>query len=307
MRMKKSVLFIAAILFAGITALAQPQKVIEKQFEKFHTVKVEDKFILKLFHSDRFSVRITTDERIAAHVQAYEKNGTLYLILDEKGYSSDLKKQLRQKGAAEPVLEAEVYMPSFNSLVLSDKVILTRCDDFTTDNFTLTASGNAKVQQLSLACETCEIDASKGAQVTAKVDVASKLYLTTSNTANVSLTQNGGNAFLELGGSSLVDMKATVKDIEIDAESGAESHVSGTASLVTINAANLTRTDVELLEANEGVVTQTGSSKCHVNVVDKLKVNLTGGSMLTFKRTPSIIVERIVNSTLITADDPKRK
>jgi hypothetical protein len=29
--------------------------------------------------------------------------------------------------------------------------------------------------------------------------------------------------------------------------------------------------------------------------------------MLTFKRSPAIEVERIVNSTLIKADDPKRK
>ena len=38
-----------------------------------------------------------------------------------------------------------------------------------------------------------------------------------------------------------------------------------------------------------------------------MRVNLTGGCMLTFKRTPRIEVERIVNSTLIKADDPKRK
>jgi hypothetical protein len=69
----------------------------------------------------------------------------------------------------------------------------------------------------------------------------------------------------------------------------------------------MSRTDAELLEVKEGQITQTGSSKCHVNVTDKMKVNLTGGCMLTFKRTPVIEVERIVGSTLIKADDPKRK
>lgn len=305
--MKKSILLLVTTLLVGFAASAQPQKVIEKQFEGFHSVKVEDKFVVKLIHSDGFSVRITTDERIAAHVQAYEKNGTLYLILDEKGYSSDLKKQLRQKGSAQPILEAEIYMPTIKSLTLSDKVLLSQCDNFAVDNVTFTVSGDAKVHQLNFACETCELNVSKSAQVTAKMDVASKLYLTTSNSAHVSLTQNGGNAFLEVGGSSLVDMKAVVKDIEVAAVSGAESHISGTASLVTVNAAGMSRTDAELLEAPEGVVTQTGSSKCHVNVVDKLRVNLTGGCMLTFKRTPSILVDRIVNSTLIKADDPKRK
>ena len=77
--------------------------------------------------------------------------------------------------------------------------------------------------------------------------------------------------------------------------------------MLTVNASGLSRTDAELLEVKEGQMTQTGSSKCHVNVTEKMKVNLTGGCMLTFKRAPSIEVERIVNSTLIKADDPKRK
>ena len=65
--------------------------------------------------------------------------------------------------------------------------------------------------------------------------------------------------------------------------------------------------DAEALEVKEGNFLQSGSSKCHVNVEDRMRVNLTGGCMLTFKRTPRIEVERIVNSTLIKADDPKRK
>ena len=103
--MKKSLVFIIACLLWGSVAYAQPQKLIEKDFEKFSTVKIEDKFDVKMYTSDRYSVRINVDERIAAHVQAYEKNGTLYLILDEKGYTKELKKQLKQKGAAQPVLE----------------------------------------------------------------------------------------------------------------------------------------------------------------------------------------------------------
>ena len=95
--MKKSLVFIIACLLWGSVAYAQPQKLIEKDFEKFSTVKVEDKFDVKMYTSDRYSVRINVDERIAAHVQAYEKNGTLYLILDEKGYTKELKKQLKQR------------------------------------------------------------------------------------------------------------------------------------------------------------------------------------------------------------------
>lgn len=305
--MKKLIFMIAAMLLMGANAFAQPLLVQDKDFEKFLSLNVESDFIVKLVKSDSYAVKLTTDERIAAHVQAFVKNGTLYLILDEKGYTPELKKQLRQKGAAAPVLQAEVYMPTLNSLIMNGKSQLVHCDSFYNENFTATLSGNAVAAQLNLGCSTAELNVSKGAKVTAALAVESKVYLNTSNSATVSLTQNGGNAFLKLGGSSLVDMRAEAQSVEVEASSSAESHVSGVASMLKVTAVGLSRTDTELLETKDGDVTLSGSAKCHVNVTDNLKVNLTGGSMLTFKRKPSIEVDRIVNSTLIKADDPKRK
>lgn len=305
--MKRMIICIISCLLFGVMASAQPQKVIEKEFEKFSTVNVQDKFVVRLIRSDKYSVRINVDERIAAHVQAYEKNGVLYLVLNEKGYTKELKKDLKQKGAAQPVLEAMIYMPEINSLIFSDNVTVAYSDELKSEKFTLTASDNAKVQHLRVTCSTADMNVSRSAEVSAEMYVASRLYIKSSNSAKVSIVQNGGNAFLEQDGSSLIDFKATVQSLEVLASSGAESRISGTASMLTVDASGYSRTDAELLDVTEGLITQTGSSKCHVNVSDKMKVNLTGGSMLTFKRTPTIEVDRILNSSLLKADDPKRK
>lgn len=306
--MKKSMLLVIAALLLGAVASAQPQKVISKDFERFSTVKVEDKFVVKLLSSDKYSVRINCDERIAAHVQAYEKNGTLYLILDEKGYTKELKKELKQKGAPQPVLEAEIYMPEIKSLILMDKSFVTKCDEIKSDKFTMTVSDNVKIQQLNINCTTVDIDVSRNADISsAEFTVADKLTLKASNSAKITAVQNGGNAILDLGGSAVVNMKASVNTVEVIASSGAESHINGTAEKVFVDATGLSRTDVEYLEAKEGDVILSGSSKCNTNVSDKLTVNLTGGSMLTYKGMPAFNVERIVSSTLIKADDPKRK
>ena len=128
--MKKSIFAALAAILVSVCAFAQPLVVQDKDFEKFTKISVEDNFVVKFIKSATYSVTLKTDERIAAHVQAYVKNSTLYLILDEKGYSPELKKQLRQKGAAAPVLEAEVYMPTLNSVVLTDKAVLAACDNF---------------------------------------------------------------------------------------------------------------------------------------------------------------------------------
>ena len=305
--MKRAIVFIISCLLFGAVASAQSPKVIEKDFEKFSTVKVQDDFVVKLVNGGRYSVQVNVDERIAAHVQSYVKNETLFLILDEKGFTKELKKELNKKGAAKPILEATVYMPELKSLILTDNSKLVNSEALTSENFTLTATDNAKIHQLKVSCATADISVSRSAELSAELNVASKLYFSSLNSAKANLTQNGGNTFIEMDGSSSVNMKATVQSFDIIADSGAEANISGTASLLSVNASGHSKVDVELLEAMEGQFTQTGSSKCYSNVSNKMKVNLTGGATLTYKRTPAIEVDRIIGSTFIKADDPKRK
>jgi hypothetical protein len=305
--MKKLILAVMTALLFGVSAFAQPLLVQEKNYEKFDKISVEDNFVLRFIKAGTYAVTLKTDERIAAHVQAYVKNSTLYLVLDEKGFSSDLKKELRKKGAAAPVLEADIYMPSVSAVVLKGKSVLASCDRFETETFTMTVTDNALVSYVDIACSTGEINVSKNAQVTGTAAVTSKMYLNISNSAQASFTQNGGNAFVSQSNSAYIDYKANLNMIEIEATGGSESHISGTSSHLKVTGAGLSRVDAELLESKDGDVFINGSTKCHVNVTDHLKVNLTGGSMLTFKRNPSFEIDRIVNSTLIKADDVKRK
>ena len=305
--MKKTILAVIAALLFGASAFAQPLLVQDKNYEKFNKVSVEDHFVLRFIKSDRYSVTLKTDERIAAHVQAYVKNSTLYLVVDEKGYSAELKKELRKKGAAAPVLEADVYMPTINSVVMKDKSVLASCDRFETETFTMTLTDNALVSYVDVACSTGEINVSKNAQVSGTAVVTSKMYLNVSNSGQASFTQNGGNAFISQSNSAYIDYKATLNMIEVESSGGSESHISGTSSLLKVTGVGLSRVDAELLESEDGDVLISGSTKCYVNVTDHLKVNLTGGSMLTFKRNPSFEIDRVVNSTLIKADDAKRK
>lgn len=305
--MKKIILSIVAALLFGASALAQPLLVQDKDYEKFTKISVEDNFVLRFIKSDRYSVTLKTDERIAAHVQAYVKNGTLYLAVDQKGYSSELKKELKKKGAAAPVLEADVYMPTVSSVVMKDKAVLASCDRFEIETFTMTVTDQVLVSYLDVACSTGEINVSKNAQVTGSAVVTSKMYLNVSNSGQATLTQRGGNAFVSHSNSAYVDYKANLNMIEIEAVGGSESHISGSSSLLKVTGSGLSMVDSELLESQDGSVILSGSAKCYVNVTDHLKVNLTGGSKLTFQRNPTFEIDRVVGSTLVRADDVKRK
>ncbi len=305
--MKKIFLFSAFLLCAILSASAQSHFVQDKDYESFKTVNVSDKFTVKLKHSSKYSVRVTSDERLSPYIQVYVKNGTLYLVLDEKNYTPELKKELRQKGAAEPLLEAEISMPTIKSLVLKDKAVLSYCDRFHSESFVLTVSDNAKVSHFNLDCSTAELSFAKNCTASADISATGKLSVSASNSSEVSLTQTGGTLILESCGSAVIKAKANVSEASLNVSNGSNVSVAGKASVIKVKASGLSKTDVEHFEAKDGEVEQSGSSKCYVNVTDNLLVNLTGGAMLSYKRKPSIEVERIISSTLVKADDPKRK
>lgn len=306
--MKKMIFAVVFLLLAGRgSVFGQSDIVQEHDYERFNAVNVSDYFSVNLYASDRYSVKIVSDERIAPYVKAYVKNGTLFLDLDEKGYTPELKKALRAKGAAAPNLKAEVYMPILNSLVLKEKSVITKSEGLKSENFTLTATDNSRIEKLPLQCVSAEVNLSKGAVAFINVNASKTLYLDISNSSEANIRQESGSMDAKIAGSAVLKTNVNVSEMNIDIAGGTEAYLTGTASMLKVKAAGLSVTDAEALEVSDAEMEQTGSSKCYVNVVNNLKVNLTGGCLLSFKRNPSIEVDRIVNSTMIKADDPKRK
>lgn len=304
--MKKYLFALAASLLLCVAASAQSLDVQKKNVETFANVCAEDYFTLRFIYSASSAVTVRADVRISEYVQAYVKGGTLYLELDEKKFPKDLKKALKQKGAATPILEADIYLPSVNSVLLKENVTLSIPEGFTSNNLYIELTDNSEITQIHIDCSVADIEVAKNAKLSGTVNVASRLNLKATNSSNVSLTQNGGNTFLDHSHAAHVDLRATVNTMEVESSGGSESHISGTASLLKVAGTGSSRIDAELLESLDGEVMLTGA-KCHVNVLEDLKVTLAGGAMLTFKRKPVFEIVRILNSTLITADDEKRK
>ena len=74
--MKKSLVFIIACLLWGSVAYAQPQKLIEKDFEKLYFVNGEEITLIPYDSYDEFiAERIRIAEEADARFQELEKNG----------------------------------------------------------------------------------------------------------------------------------------------------------------------------------------------------------------------------------------
>ena len=117
--MKKLLFVLIAALVTSFAANAQASLVQENDYESFSSVNVSDDFSVKLINSPKYSVKTVSDERIAPYVVCYVKNGVLYVSLDRKSFSQELKKQMRVKGTDAPILEAEICCPTIKSLEMS--------------------------------------------------------------------------------------------------------------------------------------------------------------------------------------------
>lgn len=305
--MKKLFMAVALAVITAIAANAQASLVQENDYESFSSVNISDDFIVKLNSSDKYSVKTVSDERVAPFVSCYVKNGVLYVSLDRKSFTPELKKQLKAKGAAKPVLEVEVYFPSIKSLEMSGNTNLQIADVVKAENFTLVLSDKAKVNKLNIESETAEINLSKSAYANVEATTSKTLYVNTENNSQAIVKHFGNAISLTSAGASLQNIESEVVNLNASLAGGSTIEVKGSAAKLQVKGAATSRLTAEALAADNASVEQTGSSKCHVNVTGNILVNLTGGAMLTFMGKPTIEVDRIVNSTLIKHDDPRRK
>ncbi len=307
MTMKRTVISLLFALFACATLSAQQTVVLNKDLDKFTSVSISDKFSFRLKNSPSYSVRIISDERIAEFIRPMVKNGTFSISIDEKKFSPELKKELKAKGAVDPFIEIEIYAPYINNLEMKGKSVLLDSERMKVDNFTLEVSGNAVLNRLYVDCVMADLSFMGSSQSNVSIEVDTKLNIQTENSSVSNVDQNGGNSICRVKGSSVLNLKVAVVDVDIETSGSSNTYISGLASMLDVKSSGFSMIDAESLEVKEGNFLQSGSSKCHANVEERMKVNLTGGCMLTFKRKPAIEVERILNSTLIKSDDPKRK
>ena len=305
--MKKLFFALALAVMTAIAANAQASLVQENDYESFSSVNISDDFIVKLNSSDKYSVKTIADERVSSFVSCYVKNGVLYVSLDRKNFTAALKKQLKAKGSPKPVLEVEVYFPTIKSLEMSGNANLQIADVVKAETFTLVLTDKAKVNKINIESETAEVNLSKGAYANVEATTSKTLYVNTENNSQAIVKHFGNAISLTSAGASLQNIESEVVNLNASLAGGSTIEVKGSAAKLQVKGAATSRLTAEALAADNASVEQTGSSKCHVNVTGNILVNLTGGAMLTFMGKPTIEVDRIVNSTLIKHDDPRRK
>lgn len=305
----KKILYILLLSFiAAFPAYAQKTVSTETDMKFFSDLCVSDDFTVTLRKGDGYVLKTNIDERIDPFVIAYVKDGVLYLDIERKKFTPELKKALRATRTNAPVIEAEVSVPFIKSLEISGNVLIKGADDIETDSFKLKASEKASIANVEVTCRNAELNVSKSASVDVEINASSILQVSTAGTSKTYLKHKGDSLLLASTGSSVLEAMLDVKGLVVD-NSGMSSVkiVSGKVGNLMVDASGSAKFNAVDVAVPSAYMVQSGSSRSIVNVTDTLKVNLVGNSTLEFKENPYIDLVKIVSSTLTRYDASSSK
>ncbi len=270
-----------------------------------------------------YGVRLTTDKNLTPYVQVYVRSNTLYLTYDEKSVPKDIKKLYKGKNASQPVFRAVVSMPQLNGIELDDNVILSSAEAFYGSDIVISLTDKAQIRNLTVQGNSITVNMKKNAQAALTLTADKKMEVTTDDKAILKLAEKAREITLNAKGNSDNALSGEGEILNLNLSEKATGNVSHRTKNAVLNVGGsskliLTGTG-EYLEVKGGknaeveavafpvktMKAELDGGKVNVAVEKEMNVTLLGGSSLFFTGSPTLIVNKIVKSTLAPAGTVK--
>lgn len=270
-----------------------------------------------------YGVRLTTDKNLTPYVQVYVRSNTLYLTYDEKSVPKDIKKLYKGKNASQPVFRAVVSMPQLNGIELDDNVILSSAETFYGSDIVISLTDKAQIRNLTVQGNSITVNMKKNAQAALTLTADKKMEVTTDDKAILKLAEKAREITLNAKGNSDNALSGEGEILNLNLSEKTTSNVSHRTKNAVLNVGGsskliLTGTG-EYLEVKGGknaeveavafpvktMKAELDGGKVNVAVEKEMNVTLLGGSSLFFTGSPTLIVNKIVKSTLAPAGTVK--
>lgn len=270
-----------------------------------------------------YGVRLTTDKNLTPYVQVYVRSNTLYLTYDEKSVPKDIKKLYKGKNASQPVFRAVVSMPQLNGINLDDNVILSSTEAFYGSDVVITLTDKAQVRNLNVQGNSITVDMKKNSQAALTLTADKKMEVTTDDKAILKLAEKAREITLNAKGSSDNALSGEGEILNLNLSEKTTSNVNHRTKNAVLNVGGSSKLILngsgEYLEVKGGknaeveavafpvktMKAELDGGKVNVAVEKELNVTLLGGSSLFFTGSPTLIVNKIVKSTLAPAGTVK--
>lgn len=303
MRTRLLCCILLSVIYGTTVSYAQRTTVSVNEFSGFRKIDIGDSFDVSVVRGEKNTVKLSVDELISEYVSSYVKDNTLYVDLDEKSFSPELKKTFRGKNAIVPVMRAEITVKYLDTLYLHEKAVLDNAGPlFSDDSVSIVMDGNSMISNLTFKGELLTLDMSKSSSADIVAEAGS-LSASLVGAATMNLKYNTETFLLNTTGSASAKTAGESEKCSVYSESSSEIKMEGKTSHLNIVGRGMSVINADALETSGASVSLAGPSHCIVDAADALRVDISGGSHLIFNGSPALEIVRVLSSSLTRPGD----
>lgn len=270
-----------------------------------------------------YGVRVTADKNLMPYVQVYVRSNTLYITYDEKSVPKDIKKFYKGKSAPKAIFRAIVTMPQLNGITLDDNATLSSTEMFYGSDAVITLTDKSQIRNLSLQASSITVNMNKNTHAALSLVADKKMEVNTDDKAVLKLAEkaqevtlnakgNSENALtgesdilnLNLNEKSSTQMSQRSKSAIMRVGGSSKLNLSGSAEYLEVTGEKNAEVEAVAFPV-QAMKADLSGGKVNVAVEKELNVSLQGGSTVIFTGSPTILVNRIIKSTLAPAGTVK--
>ena len=298
--MKNNLLkFIACIFALSLAATSvHAQTKSSHDFSSFDALEVDYDFNVRVVDSRNYSVSMSIENSLKDYVQAYVKNHTLYLSLDEKKLPADLRKRYRGRRSSSPVLEVTVYSPdALNSIKMAGSSTLAVDFDIECRDFVLDLSENARVTKL--VADADNISLTMAGKSVADVSLfADNIKLNVAGSSKLTVEQDSQKIDVVAGGSAQIDAEGETLDAQLTTSGSSKVTLTGKTNTLSVNGSSSSSIDAVSFKTSECTARLSNSCKLYEAATEILHIDISGNSTLVFDGNPEIDIINVKSSTV---------
>ena len=292
----KYLLVCICFISLGLSTRAQIRDV-EHELTSFSAVDISGAFQASLTYDKGYAAKITIDDALEPYVVCYVKGKTLFIGLDEKAIPKETKKQFKGRNSTSPTYRVVIYAPEITSVTLADEASFSFPRTVEVDDFTLSLSGAAQVQGLSVISKSAHIEAVKKSNLimNVKCDV---LDFSTDGNAKTRVDYTASSVQFNCAGSSDAVLNGECGGtFAVNAAGSAKAQVSGKADVLQVGGKGNAKINASALPVKEARLSIAGIS-VSVQADDVLELDLSKGAEVTYSRDPKIKIVSIQNASV---------
>ena len=296
---------VSAVCFIAALGFASPADAKQRDVTPgtFTGIDVSDNFIVTVSRGASFSVTLNVDDALDDYVTCHVRNQVLILALDEKKVPKDIKANYKGKNGFSPVLNAYVTVPDYiQSVTVSGKATFSDFGDVLGGvSVNVSVSDQGTIKHMAIAnSQTVSIKTENRSNAVISVE-AESVILDQGGSSVVDLTQTSTTCEISVLGSGSLVVRGDCGELKYSAKGGVKTILNGSALKAIYNCSGSTNTNASNLRCEEAAVTMNGICSLSEAASQKLSINMSGSSSLTFAGEPVITIENIKSSTVTRA------